>query len=65
MKSRRVGQCGTLGASLLVVTLAGCGGIEVNYACKDGVVPSVKLQSGGKAYVTIVIFGQQVETGGT
>lgn len=65
MRSRIARHIGTLGAALLVVTLAGCGGVEGNYACKDSVLASVQLKSGGKAYVTMAIFGQKIEKGGT
>lgn len=63
--TKATGQIGTLGAALLVVTLAGCGGVEGNYACKEGIVSSLKLKSGGNAYVTMVFFGEQFEKGGT
>jgi hypothetical protein len=66
MNSKKiVGQIGPLAVALLIVTLAGCGGVEGNYACKDGVLSSVQLKSGGKAYVTMGIFGQEIEKGGT
>jgi len=54
-----------MGVFSLFAILAGCGGIKGDYMCKDGVLDSLKLNSGGKAYVTLGMFGQKIEKAGT
>jgi hypothetical protein len=49
----------------LFAMLAGCGGVKGDYTCKEGVVVSLKLSSGGKAYITMGMFGQNIEKAGT
>jgi hypothetical protein len=55
----------TVGVFFLLIILAGCGGVKGDYTCKDGLLVSLKLSSGGKAYVTMGMFGQKIEKAGT
>jgi hypothetical protein len=64
MKAKTAGCIRTVGATLLVVTLTGCGGVEGNYACEGGLLDSVQLKSGAKACVTMSMFGQKLEKAG-
>jgi hypothetical protein len=54
-----------MGLFFLFAMLAGCGGDKGDYTCKDGLLESLKLKSGGKAYVTMGMFGQKIEKAGT
>ena len=65
MKSVTLRWIRTMGAVSLFTVLTGCGGVNGDYKCKDGLLESLKLNSGGKAYVTMAMFGQKMEKAGT
>src|SRR5258708_6260670 len=54
-----------MGAVLLVVGLAGCNSVKGTYVCEAGILDSVRLESGDKAYVDATFFGQKQEKVGT
>jgi hypothetical protein len=45
----------------LLLLLAGCGGVKGDYACDSSLVDSMRLEGGGKAFVTITFLGQKTE----
>jgi hypothetical protein len=52
--------------ALLTVVLAGCTpGVQGVYACQGSLLDAVRLESGGKAYVSATMFGQTSEKAGT
>jgi hypothetical protein len=65
MKSKTVGRIGAMGTVLLVVILAGCGGVKGDYTCTGGMLDSLRLESGGKADVSMTFLGQKIEKAGT
>jgi hypothetical protein len=65
MKSGTIGWNGTIGTLFLVVILLGCGGVEGDYACQGGLLDSLRLESGGKAYVSMTYLGQKTDKAGT
>ncbi len=60
MKWKRVA-----GLAFLVLVLAGCNSVKGDYTCDGGLVDSMRLEGGGKAYVTIMFLGQKTEQAGT
>jgi hypothetical protein len=64
MKSKTMGWISGLGV-LLVVVLAGCTNVKGTYACEGGLLDSVRLESGGKAYASMMFLGQRSEKAGT
>jgi len=65
MKSRTGRWAGAAGAVLLTVLLAGCNNVKGVYVCEAGMLDSIRLESGGKAYVSATFFGQKQEKTGT
>jgi len=65
MKTLTIKWIKCMGVFFLVAILAGCNGVKGDYTCKEGVLVSLKLSSGGKAYVTMGMFGQKIEKAGT
>ncbi len=65
MTSGTVGRTGIVGTALLVFVLAGCGGVKGDYACQGGLLDSLRLESGGKAYVSMTYLGQKMEKAAT
>jgi len=65
MKSKTARLIGSAAVVMLLAILAGCGGVKGDYACQGGLLDSLKLKSGGKAYITMTMFGQKLEKAGT
>lgn len=65
MRTPSAGLMRFAGCALLTVFLSGCGpNVKGEYACKGGILESIKLESGGKAYVGANMFGvKQSKTG--
>jgi hypothetical protein len=52
--------------ALLTVVLAACTpNVKGLYICEDSPLDTVKLESGGKAYITATLFGVKSENAGT
>jgi hypothetical protein len=52
--------------ALLTVVLASCTpGVQGVYACEGSILDAIRLESGGKAYVSATMFGQTSEKAGT
>jgi hypothetical protein len=65
MKSGTVGRMGTVGVLFLLVILAGCTGVKGDYTCQGGLLDSLKLESGGKAQMSMTYLGTKMNTAGT
>ena len=59
-----LGWKGVVGSMFLMLVLTGCSSVKGEYAC-DGLMQSLKLESGGKADVTMMFLGQQSQMAGT
>lgn len=53
------------GVLFLLTALFGCGGVKGDYTCQGGLLESLQLKSGEKAYVVMSVFGQKMEKAGT
>ena len=60
-----MGWTGIAGVFFLVVVLAGCGGVKGDYTCQGGLMDTLKLESGGKAEMSMTFLGQKVDNSGT
>jgi len=67
MKATMLSLMGLVGSALLAVSLAGCPGSSVTgeYTCEGGLLDGLRLESGGKAYLTATMFGMKQEKAGT
>lgn len=65
MKSKTVGWIGRVGVVFFVMILAGCTNVKGDYACQGGLLDSLRLESGGKAYLSMTYLGQKVDSAGT
>jgi hypothetical protein len=66
MKTRYVELIGTFGCTLLILLLAGCTpNVKGVYTCEGGLLDEIRLESGGKAYVSATMLGQKSERAGT
>ncbi len=54
-----------VGAGALILILAGCTSVAGDYACSGGMMDRLKLDSGGKADVSMTFLGQKMEKAGT
>ncbi len=49
------------GVVLLLPWLVGCGGVKGDYTCDGGLMDSLRLESGGKGFATIMFLGNKTE----
>lgn len=65
MESKSVRWMGALAGAFLVMTLTACNSVKGDYACEGGLLDSVRLESGGKAFASMTFLGQRSERAGT
>ncbi len=60
-----LGWKGVVGSMFMLLLLTGCNSVKGDYTCDGGLMDSMRLEGGGKAYVTIMFLGQKSEQAGT